>query len=745
MEARIEVYRFVQVFLLIIVSNTILYGQVLKGKILNEWNTPLVGASILNITNGKHTYSDEYGAFQLKGVLKGDTMQFSYLGYKESSIIIERFDTLLNIVLKSTSIKLEEITISSRVDALNLISDIDIQTNPVNSSQEILRKIPGLFIGQHAGGGKAEQIFLRGFDIDHGTDIHLSVDNLPINMVSHAHGQGYADLHFIIPETIDKLDFGKGPYYADKGNFNTAGFVNFSTKQTLEENEIKIEAGQFSTYRLLGMFNLVKKDQHKSYMAIEYLASNGPFESPQNFKRINLFGKYFGNISKSDHIGITTSYFTSKWDASGQIPQRAIDDGSIGRFGAIDDTEGGNTSRLNVIVNHNRVIDDYSYIKSNAYFSKYDFELYSNFTFFLVDSINGDQIRQKESRNIFGLNSEYNHSYTTNRMNGELQAGISLRHDYSNNNELSNTVNRTETLNEIQLGDISETNLGIYFNTNINIGKLTINPAIRLDYFNFQYYDALKTNYETQSVSSTIVSPKINFLYNYSNYLQLYLKSGKGFHSNNNRVVIQQDGKQILPAAYGFDIGFLWKPTSNWLLNLAYWYLFLQQEFVYVGDAGIVEPSGKTQRQGIDLSARYQPLDWLLLNLDVNYAYARSMETNGEDFIPLAPDLTLVGAINILHESGFYGGVDIRYLNDRPANEDNSIVAKGYAIIDVNAGYNWKNLNFGFQIQNLFNTDWNETQFATESKLKEEIEPVEEIHFTPGTPFFIKGIVTFSF
>ncbi len=741
-----NIFRYVQIFLFIIFSNSILYGQTLQGKISNEWNTALSEVNILNISNGKHTHSNEKGVFRFEEIKTGDTLQLSHLGYKEKRIVLDKMDTTLHIVLESISIRLDEITISKALDALNLITDIDIQTNPVNSSQEILRKIPGLFIGQHAGGGKAEQIFLRGFDIDHGTDIQLSVDGLPVNMVSHAHGQGYADLHFVIPETIDRLDFGKGPYYADQGNFNTAGFVNFKTRQTLEDSKVKLEVGQFSTYRLLGMFNLIKKDQHKSYVAAEYLTSDGPFDSPQNFHRINLFGKYFGSISRSDNIGITASYFTSKWDASGQVPERAINSGMIGRFGAIDDTEGGNTDRLNILINYDRVIDEKSYVKNSVYYSKYDFELYSNFTFFLEDSINGDQIKQKESRNIFGLNSEYNHTYQSAKINGNIQAGISLRSDRSNKNELSSTANRSETLNRIQLGDITETNLGIYFNPTINIKKWTINPAVRLDYFDFQYNDALQTDYETKSSTNFIVSPKINLLYNHSNNLQLYLKSGKGFHSNDTRVVIEQNGEQTLPAAYGFDIGFIWKPTPKWLFNTAYWHLFLEQEFVYVGDAGIVEPSGKSQRQGVDLSVRYQPIDWLFLNLDANYTHARATEeTNGEDFIPLAPDFTLVGAVNILHQSGFYGGVQVRFIDDRPANEDNSIVAQGYAIADVNAGYKWENVSFGFQIQNLFNSDWNETQFATESKLKDETEPVEEIHFTPGTPFFIKGILQFNF
>ncbi len=174
--------------------------------------------------------------------------------------------------------------------------------------------------------------------------------------------------------------------------------------------------------------------------------------------------------------------------------------------------------------------------------------------------------------------------------------------------------------------------------------------------------------------------------------------------------------------------------------------MFLEQEFVYVGDAGIIEPSGKTQRQGVDLSIRYQPLKWLFWNFDVNYTYARAVEEEaGKDYIPLAPDFTLVSGINLIFESGIYAGANVRHIKDRPANEDNSIIAKGYTVVDVNMGYSWKSLNFGIQIQNLLNTEWNETQFATESRLQNETKSVEEIHFTPGIPFYIMGMVEYKF
>ena len=734
-----------QLLSLLLFISTLAIGQTFKGKVQDDFGIPISRVNVLDIDTNTHTHTDVDGYFELTGTASGNTLVLTHESYQTLSIEAGSVDEQVSLTMQRISISLDEVVIGNKLDALALIADVDIQKNPVNSSQEILQKVPGLFIGQHAGGGKAEQIFLRGFDIDHGTDINLTVDGLPVNMVSHAHGQGYADLHFVIPETLQQIDFGKGPYNENKGNFATAGYVDFRTKRRLERSSLKLEVGQFDTYRLMGMFNLLSKDEHNAYLATEYIATDGPFDSPQNFDRINIFGKYSGLIGK-DRIGASFSYFDSSWDAYGQIPTRAVEDGSIGRFGAIDDTEGGTTGRTNFQLSYDKQISKDASLKNMVYYSDYDFELYSNFTFFLEDPVNGDQIRQKEQRSIFGLRSDYEQSFSGDKVDGSWSAGIELRNDRSEDNELSKTRNRNETLERIQYGDINETNFGAYLGAKFELGRWTINPAVRLDYFDFKYNDQLQTQYQTQQNDEVIVSPKLNVLYTLSDDLQLYAKTGKGFHSNDTRVVLGQEADDILPAAYGFDLGYLWKPTPKMFLNMAYWYLYLEQEFVYVGDAGIVEPSGKTQRQGFDLSYRYQIVSSLYWNLDLNYTYARAIdEEEGSDFIPLAPDWTLVSGLNYESAFGLYGSANLRFLDDRPANEDNSIVAEGYTVVDLNLGYKWRRFDFGVQVQNLFDTEWNETQFATESRLQNETNPVEEIHFTPGTPFFLKALIQYNF
>ncbi|MFK7983224.1 MAG: TonB-dependent receptor, partial [Saprospiraceae bacterium] len=564
---------------------------------------------------------------------------------------------------------------------------------------------------------------------------------------SHAHGQGYADLHFLIPETIERLDFGKGPYYADKGNFTTAGYVDFQTKDKLDNSKISLEVGRFNTKRAVALIDLLKnaKNQH-AYFAGEYQTSDGPFKSPQDFRRLNLMGKYILNFPNNDKLSFLGSFFDSQWNASGQVPQRAIDSGQITRFGAIDDTEGGFTGRTNIAINYTKNFDNQSFIKNNLYYSNYHFELFSNFTFFSNDPVNGDQIRQKESRNLFGFESVWQQSKSLETVDVNIKIGGGLRHDNVDDIGLFRTLNRTTTLSALAQGAVDETNAFTFANTEFITGDWLFNAGLRLDYFNFGYTDDLLNETGKLSENDVFLSPKFNVVYTPKKEVQFYFKSGTGFHSNDSRVVVAQNGRETLPGAYGVDIGTNFKPTSKLWVNTALWYLFLQQEFVYVGDEGIVEPSGKTRRLGVDVGIRWQLHKHLFYNTDFNYTYARSIEDpKGENRIPLAPELTMTGGLSVQLDNGFSGGLSYRFIKDRPATEDNSIIAEGYFITDLNLNYQFKKVTFGLAVENLFNQDWNEAQFATESRLFEEANAVEELHFTPGSPFFFRGKVSYSF
>ena len=421
-----------------------LAAQQLKGKVVDEMGTPLEDAGIFNRTSGQHNHTDGTGQFVLERTSVNDTIYFSLLGFATETKVINQSDlsSSITIILKESTISLDQVVLVSKVDALSRIVDVDVKANPVKSSQEILRKVPGLIIGQHAGGGKAEQLFLRGFDVDHGTDVAISVEGLPVNMVSHAHGQGYADLHFVIPETIENVNFGKGPYYMEQGDFNTAGYVDLRLRKRLDKSILSAEVGQFGTRRFMGMFNVMDQGNSNSYLASELYLTDGAFDSPQNFNRVNILGRYRYSLPGNQELLLTASHFSSKWDASGQIPQRAINQGLIGRFGAIDDTEGGQTSRTNFVLDHTKHLGTGKSFHTMAFVSHYNFELYSNFTFFLDDAVNGDQIKQMEDRVLMGAKMVFNDdTVQLGELHFKFNTGIGFRYDNVDDNELSHTRN----------------------------------------------------------------------------------------------------------------------------------------------------------------------------------------------------------------------------------------------------------------------------------------------------------------
>lgn len=736
----------IQAALFLLLVGCSLNAQDLNGRVLDESRSPIIGAYILHVESKSHAHTNELGEFKLRDIGIGDTLSVSSIGYKPRMYVVDDMRSALTITLEAESYRIDEVVISGDAGAMNQMARIDLARNPVQSSQEILRVVPGLFLGQHAGGGKAEQIFLRGFDIDHGTDLRITVEGMPVNKVSHAHGQGYSDMHFIIPEAIEAVNYNKGPYDTEAGNFATAGNIEFHLKDRLESNFVGMEVGEFNTTRYLGMFDVLDSKDNSLYIASEYRKTDGVFESSQNFDRLNVMARYSGSFHDQSTLSATLMHFNSTWDASGQIPVRAVESGMITRFGAIDDTEGGNTSRTSAMVSYNKRVNQRTYLRNTAYYTRYDFELWSNFTFFLNDPVNGDQIVQRESRDMFGAESVLNHTFDLSGFESLLKAGVGLRSDNIDDVELSRTLNRQTTLENIQLGDVRETNFYGFADMEWQLGDLMINPGVRVDNFGFNYYDKLATLYDPQTESTTLVSPKLNVTYNLNSNAQIYAKTGYGFHSNDTRVVIErQDPDGFVPQAIGADLGFIWKPTTNLFIQSAGWFLNSEQEFVYVGDEGIVEPSGESRRFGVDLTLRYQLFDWLYMDTDWTWTKAEAIEEpESANRIPLAPVVTGTGGVSF-EKGGFNGGLRFRYLGDRPANEDNSIVANGWFVMDLNFNYTYKNLTVGLIVENLLDTEWEETQFATESRLQGEADPVEEIHFTPGAPRWIRGKVTYSF
>jgi len=728
---------------------SIIQAQVIRGNITDmNSRQPIEGVTVYLLPNNLFTTTDLSGNFSFNSVQRVNSLQFTAIGYQSKTIPIKELQNHQNSVcLSPVSIELSAVTVSPRAgEQFQAVSKIDMSLRDISNSQEVLRLVPGLFIGQHQGGGKAEQIFLRGFDCDHGTDISINADNMPVNMVSHAHGQGYADSHFIIPETIGTMHFKKGPYDAEKGDFCTSGYVDFHTLNSLPYNTVKMEGGMFNTFRLLGMFNMLgEKAKHRQqswYTAAEYRYTDSYFDNPQHFNRFNFFTKYYGRISDNTLLSFSASTLYSKWNASGQIPDRAVSEGITGFYGALDPNEGGVTSRTNINAQTITTLHNGDLIKNQLYYSNYTFDLHTNFTFFLVDTVNGDEIRQKEARNMFGYKGSYEHMKYIGSARLISETGIQFRDDVTYNSELSHTKDRYVLLNNIKLGNISEFSASAYLNETLSLNnRFSINAGLRFDQFYYSYYnklasDTLYPGTGLYKVNDHSLNPKLSFYYNQNENLQFYLNLGKGFHSNDARSVVSVKGDMSLPAAYGADLGTVFKPGRNLIINAALWYITLDQENVYGGDGGTVEFSGKTKRVGFDFSARYQPLQNLFFDLDLNYAHGRSVnDSKGQNYIPLAPVCTSTGGITYSKQSGFNGSLRYRYMGDRPANENYSLTAVGYFVTDFVLNYTNKNYEIGLTINNVLNTKWKETQFDTVTRLKGEMAPVDEICFTPGTPF----------
>ncbi|GAA3948498.1 TonB-dependent receptor [Hymenobacter algoricola] len=718
---------------------------------------PLSGVGVRLLGQPGGTASDALGGFRFGSLPAGTyTVQAAALGYgaRPLVVVLKAGETrTVTLRLPAVALNLSEVTVSQPRDvnqSLAAISHIDQVLRPVNSAQDLLQLVPGLFIAQHAGGGKAEQIFLRGFDVDHGTDFAVSIDGLPVNMVSHGHGQGYADFHFVIPETVEQLKVYKGPYTARFGDFATAGAGEFLTKTRLDKSQVKVEVGQFDTYRGVVLLDLLGNDQRhllskkpeSAYVAAEYLYTNAYFDQPQNFKRFNALAKYTGQLSDRTALTLLGSHFTSNWDASGQIPDRGVEQGVISRFGSIDPSEGGSTDRTNASAILTTALPGDAVLRQQAYYSRYNFGLYSNFTFFLNNPEEGDEIYQTDNRDIYGYTATYDRDSRLGSRALHTTFGLGTRID-ATDVSLLNAVQRTVTDTTIS-GRVNEQNINAYLEETLTLTeRLTVNAALRADVFRFRYRDQ-RPGADSVSGRATAarVSPKLNLYYQLAPEVQLFVRSGFGFHSNDARGVVRGTvGDNVLPRAIGYEAGSTFKPVPSLVVNVAAWALHLQDELVYIGDEGVTESTGPTRRFGLDLAARYQLTTRLFADLDVNFNRGRQVEApRGANFIPLAPNFTSIGGLTFKASSGLNASLRYRYIDDRPANDDGSITAQGYFLLDAVVNYTIKRFQVGATVENLLNVEWNQAQFATESRLRGEPAgtSVDELHFTPGTPFYLK-------
>ncbi|MBC8042105.1 MAG: TonB-dependent receptor [Rhizobacter sp.] len=762
-EAHLRKNRLCVLLILLLLNPAIAAAQegaktgAVRGKVIEKFSgEPITGVKVSVAETTLGATSDSAGNFTIGDVPTGNRSVYAALeGFKSQSlrITVAQGDTgFIRVSMQTDAFAVSEIVIEADREysaaSSRELRAVDFDLRPRQSAQDLLRLVPGLFIAQHAGGGKAEQIFLRGFDIDHGTDINISVDGLPVNMVSHGHGQGYADAHFIIPETIERIDIQKGPYFAERGDFATAGAVSFKTKDALDYNLVSLEGGGYGFGHGVALLQLpIENDQTSAYIATEFLHNDSFFESKQDFNRYNLFGKLTTRLSNEATLGLSFSGFGSSWNASGQIPERAIASGEITRFGSIDALEGGTTQRENLILSYNSSLKSNASLQTSLYYTHYRFRLFSNFTFFKDDPVNGDMIEQNDLRSIFGFRGQYQIRGAISTIRTATSIGTEFRTDEINV-ELYRAPNRVRTTSTA-LAIVHEKSTGIFVKEELIFSpRFRMEFGLRGDYFIFDVEDRLKKDSVDQSryVQQTLLSPKFNAIYSPFQRLDIFLDAGTGFHSNDARGVARDNNLPVLPRAFGGEFGLRIQPVDQLVISAAAWILDLENELVYVGDEGVTEVSGPTRRIGLDLDARYQVLAWLYADLDVNLSRGRYKDAaEGEDFIALAPTFTSVGGLTARYPNGLEGSLRYRHLSAAPAIEDNSVQTRGYTVFDLTLGFRTPAYKIGLTVENLFNTNWNEAQFETESQLRNETAPVQELHFTPGTPVNVKGSISYFF
>jgi hypothetical protein len=630
------------------------------------------------------------------------------------------------------------------------IPDKEYLLQPQGRPAQILRLIPGLIAVEHSGGaGKADQYYLRGFDADHGTDVAFFTDGMPINLRSHAHGQGYADLSFIIPETIEGLDVYKGAYLPEFGDFATAGAVNFRTREVVKEGVVQLAGGQFDTQRYLLMFSPTK-DKVRTLIAAEGYYTNGPFEHDNRYFRANVLGKMTANPTTRSELSLTGTFHKSQWNASGEIPLRAVTDGTIDRFGAIDPSEGGKTIRSTGRLNYHYDATSGGQFFANAYGQYYKFDLFTNFTFFLNDPVNGDGIQQSDRRVMYGGDTGWRQGFDLFGIPSVVTAGAQARIDNAHV-RLGTQVTRNP-LSPTTDSDVLEASYAPFLKTEFQPTQwMRVSGGVRSEVFTFDVRNRCPTCIDQPEgrTTSSIVLPKANLILGPWLRTEWFANYGEGYHSNDARSAVAP-GSAPLARAKTYEVGARSNPWGPYGLELiaTLWAIDLQSELVFVGDDGTTEIRGPTRRRGVEVAARGQVIGPLYVNGSVTWAKA---EFKNGDAIPNAPQLTAYGAAILRYPEDLTTQLQATYLGVRPLTEDRSFKSPSWVDVDLSSRYKLPiKLDHGrleafFFIQNLLNTKWEQATFAFESRLRNEAAGVTDIHFVPGNPRFFMGGLAWYF
>ena len=624
----------------------------------------------------------------------------------------------------------------------------ELATRPFLRRGELLEVVPGMTVTQHSGGGKANQYFVRGFNLDHGTDFAIFVDGMPVNNRTHGHGQGYADINFLIPELVEELDYVKGPYFANYGDFSTAGAARFRLYRELPMGIASFSIGTDNFYRSL-VADSVQAGEGIATFGLEYGYYDGPWVKPDQLQRWNGFFRYAVG-DEDDYASLTLMGYDVTWDATDQVPHRAVASGQIDRFGYIDPSVGGNSHRYSVSADFQKTSDQ-GVTNSSLYAGTYQLDLYSNFTLFLEDPVNGDQFNQFDDRWFAG--GSVSHQFQDLDLLGRdatVTIGGQTHHDWIDGVGLHKTSNR-QRLSTVREDDVYEASISGHGDAEIRWNDwIRTQTGLRADLYYFEVDShTLPANSGTEW--DGIVSPKAGVVFGPWAETELYLNGGFGFHSNDARgVTITRDpltGEAIdsVPAlvqTQGAELGIRTQIIPDLTSTLSVWYLHSDSELVYVGDAGNIEAGDASERYGVEWSNYWNPAHWLHFDTEFTATDSRFVATGEE--IENAVPLSLSGGVAMGEEYGPFASLRARYFSPRPLNGDGSVESRDAFQLNARLGYRTRSeWEVALEVINLLDAEDNDIEYFYTSRLPgEPAGGIEDIHSHPYEPRQFRLVVT---
>jgi outer membrane receptor protein involved in Fe transport len=631
------------------------------------------------------------------------------------------------------------------------VSQSQLEARTTYRPGELLEATPGLVVSQHSGEGKANQFYLRGFNLDHGTDLRTTVDGMPVNQRSHAHGQGWTDLNFVIPELAARLDYKKGPYSASEGDFASAGATALTYANRLVNNELSLTGGQNGYGRALvaGSHEIAGNDS--LLYALETLHNDGPFTRGDNYRKLNAVLRYSQGYANNG-FNVTAMAYRGNWNSTDQIPLRAVQDGSLGRFDAIDPTDGGSARRYSLSANWRRTTDDSS-SQANAYVINNRLGLFSNFTYFLDDPINGDQFAQPDRRVTSGFNASHAWHGHEGDTAWKTTIGVQTQNDNIFNGLLHTKAR--ETIDVVREDHIVETSVGVYVEQELRLAPtLRVSGGVRADRYRFRVnstgadVDPSVRAENDGSKSETQLSPSLNFVFGPFARTEFYANAGSGFHSNDARgVVAKTDPATPLSRSRGFEVGMRSEAVKGLQTVVSLYRLDFDSELVYLGDAGSTEAGRPSRRYGVEFSNYWKPMKWLSFDADLAFARGRYKEDAPEgDRIPGAVEGVAQLALTLTPQGPWSGALRMRYFGPRPLIEDNSVRSKGTSTLNGRIAYKFsKSTQLELEGFNLANRRDSAIDYFYTSRLKNETEAHDDIHFHPIESRSFRATLTHSF